>query len=218
MRGFAHPLPQIGDQFGAWTVADPHGDPDSGGSRRAVCHCKCGGIHLVAIKDLRSGKSTRCRSCGNHSAAQRGTVKHGAMRRNRATPEYRAWKGMRDRCTNPRCSSFPRYGGRGITVALEWLGPGGFERFLAHIGPRPSERHSLDRIDSDGNYSPGNVRWATIHQQNRNKADTRSITIGERTQCLKDWARDLGLRYDMVHARIRRGWTVQKALNLPESS
>jgi hypothetical protein len=140
------------------------------------------------------------------------------MRRNRATPEYRAWKGMRDRCTNPRCSSFPRYGGRGITVALEWLGPGGFERFLAHIGPRPSERHSLDRIDSDGNYSPGNVRWATIHQQNRNKADTRSITIGERTQCLKDWARDLGLRYDMVHARIRRGWTVQKALNLPESS
>jgi hypothetical protein len=214
MRGFALPTHEIGEVFGDWTVVDPHGTPDSSGARRSVCLCKCGSVHPVAIRDLRRGTSTRCRSCGDHSCTQRGVVKHGAMRGNRATAEYGAWKSMRDRCTNPRTSSYPRYGGRGITMALEWRGPGGFERFFAHVGTRPSKSHSIDRIDSNGHYEPGNVRWATAQEQARNKSNNRLITIGGRTQCLKDWAAEVGLRYDTVHARLKRGWSIDKALGL----
>jgi len=136
------------------------------------------------------------------------------MRGNVATAEYRAWKSMRDRCTNPKTAGYERYGGRGITLCEDWRGPGGFERFLAHVGHRPSPKHSIDRIKSNRNYEPGNVRWATAAEQNRNKGDTRLVTIGSRTQCLKDWALEFGIDYQRVHGRVRRGWSVESALGL----
>lgn len=208
--GLARPFPKVGERFGYWEVlriADP-----KGGARRVLCVCFCGNESMVALRDLYNGKSTRCRQCGNNSSAQRGVIKHGAMVGNNPTPEYRAWKGMRERCTKPRHPSFAHYGGRGIKVCEEWLGPGGFERFLAHVGQRPSPGHSIDRINPDGNYEPENVRWATIDVQNRNKGDTRMMTLDGRTQCLSDWARERGLRVDTVHARLRRGWTPERAL------
>lgn len=100
-------------------------------------------------------------------------MRHGHARsKATTTPEYRAWMQMRYRCFNPRCEDFARYGGREITVAPEWCGRGGFERFLAHIGlkPEPKRLYSLDRIDPDGNYEPGNVRWATAAEQRANQS------------------------------------------------
>lgn len=88
-------------------------------------------------------------------------------------PEYNAWCSMRQRCNNPRCEPYPRYGGRGIRVAPEW---DDFEQFVKDVGPRPSFRHSLDRIDNNGHYEPGNVRWATKWVQNRNRVfDSRRL-------------------------------------------
>lgn len=83
------------------------------------------------------------------------------------SPEYRSWQAAKTRTTNPNRADWPRYGGRGIRMADEWLND--FPAFLAHIGPRP-DGTSLDRIDSDGNYEPGNVRWATASEQRRNRA------------------------------------------------
>lgn len=88
------------------------------------------------------------------------------------TPEYRAWANMRDRCGNPCNPEYKNYGMRGVTVCEEWIGS--FESFLGHIGMRPSADHSIDRIDVNGNYEPGNVRWATIDIQNNNKRRSKA--------------------------------------------
>jgi hypothetical protein len=85
--------------------------------------------------------------------------------------EYRAWQGMRQRCLNPNATGYTRYGGRGIKVCSEWLGS--FDAFYGHVGPRPGTGFSLDRINNDGNYEPGNVRWATHETQARNKSRAR---------------------------------------------
>lgn len=81
--------------------------------------------------------------------------------------EYRAWVNMKFRCLSPKCEFYDRYGGRGIRVYEPWLTD--FEAFFEHVGPRPTPRHSLDRIDNAGHYEPGNVRWATYEEQNRNR-------------------------------------------------
>jgi hypothetical protein len=76
---------------------------------------------------------------------------------------------MKQRCLNPKCLSWPDYGGRGITISPCWLGEDGFDNFVRDVGKRPSRKHSLDRINNDGNYEPGNVRWATAKTQNKNR-------------------------------------------------
>src|SRR5690348_1875486 len=108
-----------------------------------------------------------------------------------ATPEWRAWNSMIDRCRNNRNSAYERYGGRGIRVCARWLGRGtGFPRFLADVGRRPSPSHSLDRIDNERGYEPSNVRWATVAEQNRNRRCSRLISAFGETKALGEWASD----------------------------
>lgn len=97
-----------------------------------------------------------------------------------ATPEYRAWQSLKNRCTNPNARDYPYYGGRGIKVCQRWLNS--FENFLADMGRRPTPQHSLDRIDPDGDYEPSNCRWATKQEQARNRAyaSTKAWLLAER--------------------------------------
>lgn len=112
----------------------------------------------------RAASSRHGQSAGNLENLAAARTTHGQKN----TPTYRSWQAMVTRCTNPKRDDWKYYGGRGITVAAEWVGRGGFQRFLAHIGERP-EGLSLDRIDNNGNYEPGNVRWATASEQRLNQ-------------------------------------------------
>lgn len=131
---------------------------------------------------------------------------HGKCR----TLEYITWLNMISRCEYPNRKDFKHYGGRGIRVCDKWRDS--FESFLADMGPRPFQRASLDRINTDGNYEPGNCRWATQKSQTRNKKNNRLLTIGGITKTLADWADEYGISARTVWKRLNRGWDPYKSL------
>lgn len=133
----------------------------------------------------------------------------------RRSAEWLAHKNARDRCTNPKHQQWARYGGRGIRMCAEWIGRGGFARFFEHVGRRPSPEHTLERKDVNGNYEPGNVRWATQREQcNNTRANVRLTWRGE-TRTIAEWADHIGLPRNTLNVRLLRGWSTQRALLTP---
>ena len=131
------------------------------------------------------------------------------------TPEYRAWSNMIQRCHVKSNPGYKNYGGRGIFVCDEWRGDGrgwGFQAFYCHIGPRPSKKHSIDRIDNNRGYEPGNVRWTTQLIQHSNTRKNRYLTHNGETLHLREWARRTGLTHTTIAARIRRGLSIADVL------
>lgn len=110
---------------------------------------------------------------------------------------------------------YDKYGGRGITVCERWQGLDGFENFLADMGERPSDRHSIDRIDNDGPYTPKNCRWATGIEQQGNRRITRKLTYQGRTQTIREWATELGVPLYVISTRIQHGWPVERIITQP---
>lgn len=148
-----------GRQFGRLTVLRYAGSVNR--KTRWECVCSCGVIKNITYQNLMRGHT---KSCGClHIDELKARTKHGG----RHTTEYNAWCGMRQRCTNPRTVRWKDYGGRGIKVCAEWMHD--FAAFLRDVGHRPSSDHTLDRINNDGNYEPGNVRWATRSEQSINR-------------------------------------------------
>jgi hypothetical protein len=117
---------------------------------------------------------------------------------------------MLQRCTNPKNPRWSRYGGRGICVCAEWLDS--FERFQADMGERP-EGHSIERVDRNGPYSKENCIWASVKAQARNRDNNRPLTFRGKTQTLAQWAEELRIPYFTIHARLRRGWSIERALS-----
>jgi hypothetical protein len=144
----------------------------------------------------------------------KGNVIHGCSFRKARTPEYVAWKAMRTRCTNKKQKYWHRYGGRGIKVCERW---NTFQNFLADMGPKPSPTHSLDRFpNKDGNYEPGNCRWATPLQQVRNATSNRLYTFNGETLCISEWAQRKGWTYHFLRGRLNWGWSIERALTTPK--
>jgi hypothetical protein len=129
------------------------------------------------------------------------------------TAEYRAWADMKSRCYWTKAKAFKSYGGRGITVCDEWRTD--FPAFLEHIGPRPGSGYSLDRIDVNGNYEPGNVRWATRSEQASNMRRTKLLEFNGLRMTVTHWARHIGIDKRTLEFRLRAGWTVERALTAP---
>jgi hypothetical protein len=128
------------------------------------------------------------------------------------TPEYRAYQGMKKRCYNPKARGFPEYGGRGIAVCDWWLDS--FDHFLADVGHRPSPDHSIERIDNNGDYEPGNVRWATKPEQMRNRRSARMVEYDGAQMSLAEAAERAGVPYKVAQERITRlGWSIERALS-----
>ena len=126
------------------------------------CVCVCGNSCIVSMNHLKTGHTTSC-GCKSKEGVR---LRHGHARKNHLTTEYRIWLNMKDRCSNPNTPSYKDYGGRGIYVCSEWAAS--FEAFFASVGHRPSKALSLDRINNNGPYEPGNVRWATWREQRLN--------------------------------------------------
>lgn len=114
--------------------------------------------------------------------------------------EFTCWRAMHGRCSNPRNKSYRLYGGRGVRVCERWHD---FRLFLDDMGPRPTLAHSIDRIDSNGNYEPGNCRWATPKEQSRNCRSNRMLTHGGETKTLSAWAEEHGLGVGTLAHRLR---------------
>lgn len=174
---------------------------------RSVCLCDCGVVKLVSNSLLRSGKTESC-GCMKLEALQKRVV-HGYNRQNSRSSEYDAWNNMRARTGNPKSSHYKDYGGRGIKVCERW---GSFENFISDMGDKPSSKHSLDRIDVNGDYTPENCRWATKKEQARNCRNSVHITCNGETKTLAEWAEVTGVRRETISKRIKAGWPVEEAL------
>lgn len=127
------------------------------------------------------------------------------------TPEYFAWSNMIQRCTNPKHPSYRNYGARGISVCKSWLT---FLNFLREMGMRPSSKHTLERKNNGLGYNKQNCEWTTRKQQARNKRDNRLVTFSGKTQCVMDWAIQVGVAWNTMAKRLRK-WDLEKALTTP---
>lgn len=179
-------------------------------SSRYLCDCECGLACIVAGSDLWSRRVQSCGCLVSDSNKIRCTT-HGLTRRS----EYSVWRGMIRRCYDVDFKSYCKYGGIGIIVCKRWLESA--KAFIDDMGPRPSMLHSIDRFpNQSGNYEPGNCRWATIKEQNRNRKSNRLITIGDETRCIAEWSELTGIKAGTLWNRINmQGMTPELAISRP---
>lgn len=195
------PFDLTGHRYGRFVVLAAAGRGKCG-VRRWLCRCDCGTERVVFGNSLRSGVTQSC-GCRRAENAAAKLLVHGMT----GTPEHNAWGSMLDRCRNPKNARYLRYGARGIVVCERWML---FENFLADMRLRPPGM-SLDRIDNDGNYEPGNCRWATSKQQRRNTSTNRVVEIHGDRRALSEWAERLGLKPATLWSRIKRGQSPEQA-------
>lgn len=171
------------------------------------CTCNCGASIIADGHNLKSGNTQSCGCKNSYVTAARNRT-HGKS----GTPEHTIWASMKQRCLDVGCKAYVHYGGRGISVFNCWRDS--FEAFLADVGERPGPEYELDRIDNDGNYEPGNVRWATRKEQMRNTRASRRITAGGLTHTLSEWSELSGIRRSTIAFRIDKcGWSPEKAVS-----
>lgn len=183
-----------GQKFGRLTV-----EARAVGARESswLCRCECGNQVTVRAGNLKSGNSKSC-GCLTPNIA-RGWV---------GTPEYTAFKNAMNRCKRKADPRYHLYGGRGIKFHFADMA-----EFITCIGPRPSKDHSLDRIDPNGDYAPGNIRWATLAEQSVNKQNTLVYELNGVRKPLRQWAEEYDQPYKRVWERLKSGWTLKDALN-----
>lgn len=205
---------EVGNRYGRLTVTSySHSRKTlSGATAMWNCACDCGASVVACGVSLRVGETSSC-GCLRRDVLASVNTKHGMAKRSRRHPLYQLWKGMRARCNNPGHSSYNRYGGRGIKVCERWSE---FSNFVSDMGRRPSQRHSVDRINGMGNYEPGNCRWATPKEQSRNSRKMRRVVIGGKDYLLADVCAEHGVGIRLVAGRLRRGWSLDDALSKPK--
>lgn len=176
-----------------------------------LCQCDCGNTAKIYTHYLTTGHTKSCGCYSKELTIQRST-KHGYATRARKSKAYKIWDGIIERCTNPNSRAFKYYGGRGIEICERWRN--NFENFLADMGEPPANC-SIDRINNDGNYEPGNCRWATHKQQCRNQRSNLVVEAWGIKKTLAEWAELTNLKYSTIQARLSRGWQAEIALSYP---
>lgn len=188
---------KIGRAFGCLTVISC---PEYCPTQTIVwAKCYCGKtISIIAANLIKRNSKCTCKGT---------TFSHGM----KGTKIYSVWRSMKERCSSPNSQFFYAYGARGISVCERWQK---FENFYEDMGDRPSDSHSIDRINNDGNYEPGNCRWATAKEQARNKKKTKMATYKDVTKPVSEWIEILGLKPAVIYDRLRRGWPTKEAFEL----
>lgn len=190
-----------GDKIGLMTLVRLH-EKVSYGANKWVVLCDCGKESVKSASDF--WKLQACSyTCPLHKTR--------AVYPKNTKKERHAWLDIKSRCFDPNHASYHLYGGRGITMCGEWAD--NFVAFYRHIGPAPSRKHSVDRIDNDKGYEPGNVRWATQKVQSNNRTNTVLITANGKTQPLAVWAEELGQAHSKLYWRYTHGWSHEDIIN-----
>ena len=194
----------VGARHGTYEITG-EGPRDARSRRQFHAMCGCGSTRLIRLTEIVEGRSTSCAACA--------PLIHGHARQHTMTPEYRAWVNMKTRCYVETARAYPRYGGRGIKVCDRWLTD--FPAFLADMGPRPSDRHSINRRDNDGDYAPDNCGWATATEQGRNRRTNVILTAFGKSQTIAEWAEETGFERSLFEKRLARGWPADRIVSEP---
>ena len=174
---------------------------------RWLCECSCGNTTLVRSQRLVKGNTRSC-GCLKAEVAKLTSLTHGQSR----TKVFRVWAQMIQRCTNPNDKKYRRYGGRGITIAPEWMD---FAVFNRDMGSRPPGT-SLERLDNDGPYAAFNCIWGTVEEQSNNRSTNRTFVIGGQKMTIAQIARHIGIQDRTLRERLTRyGWTLERAISTP---
>lgn len=182
----------IGQKIGKWFIwyeANRRGKNNE--LRYWICRCECGKVKEVRQTSLLNSHSKSCGCVPLKKFIKQSTV-HGLH----DVPEYEIWKAVKARCNNKNGINYKRYGGRGIVVCKRWSKS--FENFYKDMGSRPSLDYSIDRINNDGNYEPGNCKWSTRIEQANNTRTNRFLTYGNETKTLAQWSRKFGIDQDKL--------------------
>lgn len=197
------PVDLTGHRYGKLLAIEPAGF--SGRRPLWRCVCVCGKEKIASAQSLRAGKTISCGCAYAEAGARRAPQqrKHGMAE----SPEYATWCRIKDRCLNQNNPKYERYGARGIVVCERWVQS--FDNFYSDMGKRPSDKHSIDRVNNDGPYSPDNCRWAAPQEQARNKSNNRWLTAAGVTETLTWWAARLGTSSGGLHGRLKRGEKIE---------
>jgi hypothetical protein len=202
-------IESIGKKFHSITVKELYWIK---GFAWAKCDCDCGSQLDVRLNDLRTGNTKSC-GCHKELVCKTKDLIHGMTK----SPEFNVWQKMKDRCQNPNEKAYINYGGRGISVCQRWLhgegGKNGFQCFYEDMGPRPQADYQIDRYpNNDGNYEPGNCRWATRQRNGSNKRNNVLLSFNGKTQTQAEWAREIGIRPTTILQRLKKGLPIERVL------
>jgi hypothetical protein len=191
---------EIGQRFGRLVVKKRHGSertPNGCSFSTWEVRCDCGKQFVVRGASLASGNTISC-----------GCVKVEHDRH--PFDVYKIWVQIKQRCTNPRAKDFKNYGGRGIMMCQEWMDS--YPTFLAAIGPRPSKKYTVGRIENSRGYEPGNVEWQTMKVQGNNRRNNRVLHFSGRSLTVSAWSDVVGIPAVTLYDRLRNGWSTARAL------
>ncbi len=189
-----------GDIFRNWTVIKQCENKNR--KRFFLCKCACGNEHIISLYTLAKSTAHSCEKCRIHHGKGKSNfwkITHGGTRnihKNQTSSEYISWSSMKHRCLNPKHDNYHLYGGKGVSIYPDWVND--FSKFLEYMGPKPTSKHTIDRIDLNGNYEPGNVRWATLVEQNTNRSNTLRIIINGEILYLRDYCQKNDIDYVRV--------------------
>ena len=193
------------EKFGLLTFVEEAG-VNKHGKKLWKLRCECGEYTVATASQVRTGKT---KSCGHlKSAGNRRT--HGQHN----SKLYIAWCNMKARCDNVSHKQYKDYGGRGIRYFGPWKD---FEIFAKDVGNPPTKKHTLDRINNNGNYEPGNIRWAERVVQARNTRQNIWVTINGETLCMKDWCKKYNITLAAVGLRVIKGMSIEEAITTPKA-